>query len=90
MRDHCELVFVEVRSRRPGSLIDPVDTITPTKQRRLARTAQVYLGRHRQYRRWPARFDIVGVSGDPDHPRISWLQNAFTLDDLREARAGRL
>ena len=82
MRDVRELVFVEVRSRRPGSRIDPVETITPVKRRRLAQTAQAYLAAHRRYRRWPARFDVVGVSGDPERPQISWLRNAFTLDDL--------
>ncbi len=90
MRDARELVFVEVRSRRPGSPIDPVETITPVKLRRLAQTAQAYLGVHRRYQRWPARFDVVGVSGDPERPQISWVRNAFTLDDLPLPGAGRL
>lgn len=83
MRDKRELVFVEVRSRRPGSLVDPIETITRTKRRRLAQTAQAYLCAHRHYRHWPSRFDVVGVAGDPERPQITWVRHAFTLDDLR-------
>ena len=77
MRDGATLVFIEVRSRasvsaRHGGALASVDA---AKQRRLARTAALYLtvslGRRGP---WPAcRFDVVAVEG----ASVAWVRGAF-------------
>ncbi|MCK9511427.1 MAG: YraN family protein [Pigmentiphaga sp.] len=77
MREGPRLVFVEVRSRssataRHGGALASVNA---AKQRRLARTAALYLtvslGRRGP---WPAcRFDVVAVEG----ATMAWVRGAF-------------
>lgn len=57
-----ELVFVEVRARKPGALVDAVLSITAPKQRRLSRTIQHYLARYRGSAK-SARFDVLAWDG---------------------------
>jgi putative endonuclease len=57
-----ELVFVEVRARKPGALVDAVASITLLKQRRLARTIEHFLSRYKG----PAqsiRLDVLAWDG---------------------------
>lgn len=71
MRDQACLVFVEVRKRASRDYGGAAASITPAKQRRLMRAAQVYLLR---YRTPPAcRFDVVAIDGE----RLTWLKNAI-------------
>lgn len=42
-----ELVFVEVRSRGPGSWVGGIESVTHAKQRRLRKAVEVYLARYR-------------------------------------------
>ena len=51
------LVFVEVRLRHGGA-IDPIETITGPKQRKVVRTAMAYVARHQITDR-AIRFDVV-------------------------------
>ncbi|MFZ5757834.1 MAG: YraN family protein [Pseudomonadota bacterium] len=74
MTDHTTLAFVEVRWRRAGSTIDALMSVDPHKQRRFARAAAAWLGRHPQQAVMPARFDVVAIDGDD----IRWLRDAFT------------
>jgi putative endonuclease len=71
MREHASLVFVEVRKRASADYGGAAASITPAKQRRLLRAAQVYLLR---YKTPPAcRFDVVAIDG----AQLSWLKNAI-------------
>jgi len=59
--DGATIVFVEVKTRRPGG-VDPIESIGPAKQRRLRRVAASWLAA--QTGRSPARelrFDAVGI-----------------------------
>jgi putative endonuclease len=71
-RDGQELVFVEVRSRASGRYGDALAAIGPTKQRQVARVAQVYLSREQPHFE-VARFDVVAVTGD----EIEHIVDAF-------------
>src|SRR5215471_13773746 len=55
------LCFVEVKGRRSGAFGSPAEAVTLEKQRRIARAAQVYLGRSRRSSRRMCRFDVVCV-----------------------------
>lgn len=71
MHDRSSLVFVEVRKRASSAYGGAAASITPAKQRRLLRAAQVYLLR---YRSQPAcRFDVIAI----ERERITWLKDAI-------------
>jgi putative endonuclease len=65
------LVFVEVRTRAPGSCGGAAASVTSTKRKRLVLAARHYLARLGSP---PAcRFDVVAIDGG----RIEWLRAAF-------------
>ena len=80
------LVFVEVRYRSNSRYGGAAASVTPGKQRKLIRAAQVYLQRHPQHQHRPCRFDGIALSPNPSAPNASapdqvhvqWLPNAFT------------
>ncbi|NWO08424.1 MAG: YraN family protein [Alteromonadaceae bacterium] len=75
--DDGVLVFFEVRFRKADSLVDPISSVSPDKQRRLLRAASFYLHRTGQ---WDAftRIDVVGISpGISANYRIQWIKNAI-------------
>ena len=62
-RDGSEIVFVEVRARKLGSMVSPEESITARKQQRVLRAAEHYLlaqGMHDVA--W--RVDVVAVEVD--------------------------
>lgn len=61
-RDGEVLVFVEVRYRGSTRFGSAAATVGGVKQRKLARAAQHYLGRHPHD--GPVRFDVVALDGD--------------------------
>lgn len=72
MRDGNSLVFVEVRKRATEAFGGAAASITPTKQKRMTRAAQVYL---QSLSTLPAcRFDAVLIEAE----QISWLKNVIT------------
>ncbi len=76
------LVFVEIRYRHSRAPVPPEQTVTTAKQRRIAIAAQHFLSSHARFRDYPARFDVLALSGSLPTPRIRWIRNAFTMDDL--------
>lgn len=60
--DSC-LAFVEVKTRRRGSLDhDGRLAITAQKRRKLWRSAEAFLYTHPRYSEWPCRFDVALVA----------------------------
>ena len=80
-REGNTLVFVEVRYRRHPLYASAASSVTASKQRRIARTAQVYLQRRGWSNRFPCRFDVIayGDSTLANADRMQWLKNAFTM-----------
>ncbi len=75
--DGDTLVFVEVKTRRPGRYGEAIQAVSRTKQRRLVATARCYLRETGQAWR-QVRFDVVAVTSDPAG-RLSarWIRDAF-------------
>ena len=73
-----ELVFVEVRTRRVGGLVGPVESVTGPKQRRVVRAAELYLQVVVGVER-PWRVDIVAVEVDRQGrvSRVEHLRNVL-------------
>lgn len=74
MQDGDVLVFVEVRSRMSSRFGGAAASVTVTKQRRLARAAQVFLKTRWRGPLPRCRFDVVAISPEG----IDWLRDAFT------------
>lgn len=77
VQDKTSLVFVEVRFRKTAAFGGALASVTPSKQRKLRRAAQVYLLNLNQQ---PAcRFDILAISQDAQQQLFveHWIQNAF-------------
>ena len=79
MREAQMLVFVEVRYRRSERFGSAVETVDRHKQRKLVRTAQLYLNMQCFSQCKPCRFDILGitVNGVTQAYRYDWIRNAF-------------
>jgi len=78
MRDGPQVVFVEVRSRVNRRYGRPIETITPTKQKRLLRAAAYYL--QKTACTAPCRFDAVGITSENGVDTVEWINNAFQAD----------
>jgi len=74
--DNGIVVFVEVKSRKPGSLETPEEAMTPQKESFLKRTAEGYLMEHRQEEH-PSRFDLIAIDWDNRKPSIRHLKRIF-------------
>ncbi|MBQ7515418.1 MAG: YraN family protein [Schwartzia sp.] len=71
------LVFIEVKTRRSLRYGAPALAVTPTKQRRIIRTATWYLQQHPPADR-PCRFDVVEVFRTSEGKwHIRQYENAF-------------
>jgi putative endonuclease len=73
-RDGDTLVFVEVRTRTDGRCGTALETITPAKQRRIARVAEFYLTARRAHGA-ACRFDVIGITGE----QVELVRDAFRL-----------
>jgi len=59
-REEAFLLFVEVKTRRRGSVVSGVDAVTPAKQRKIIATALQYLQEHPHEDLQP-RFDVISI-----------------------------
>ena len=57
------LVFVEVRYRTTNTYLRPAHTVDRHKQRKIIRTAALFIARHPRFADCTIRFDVVGVEG---------------------------
>jgi len=81
MTEQKILVFVEVRFRKSSSFGGGLESITPSKQNKLRKTAELYLQQNNQYKN--ARFDVVSMSkntqttSNKQDYTYDWITNAF-------------
>ena len=81
MLDKNMLVFVEVRFRKNNNFGGGLESITAAKQRKLRRTAELYLQQNDKHKN--ARFDVVSMSknnqtsNNKQEYTYDWIKNAF-------------
>ncbi len=74
------LVFVEVRYRQDSKHGSPLETITPSKQRKLLRAVKYYLLKHNLWDA-PCRIDALGMTPSScGEFEFNWQQNAIYDD----------
>ncbi|WOH35845.1 YraN family protein [Thalassotalea fonticola] len=78
MQDQDVLVFIEVKYRKSTSFGEPFEMVSASKQKKICKTAQIYLQKHRlnEYNTF-CRFDVVSIKGPTTSTEITWLKNAF-------------
>jgi putative endonuclease len=74
------LAFVEVKTRRSGSLAPPATAVDWRKRRRIAAAAQVAAARWGRDAR-AFRFDVAAVTWGRDGPVVEHIENAFRLGE---------
>lgn len=75
--DHAgTVVFVEVKTKSDGSFGDPVDEVTPQKQRQIIAMGEYYAA-FCCPPNTPCRFDVVVVDLSSTPPTITVYQDAF-------------
>lgn len=70
------LVFIEVKYRRNARYGYALEAVTPAKQKKIRRTADVYLAKHAQntvFAGVDCRFDVIGI----DDGEITHIEDAF-------------
>jgi len=75
-----ELVFVEVKTRSGNSYGTPFEAVDVNKQRKLVKTAKLYLRFHKQYQDYDYRIDVAAVDIDNKDNPVIILVNA--IEDL--------
>ncbi len=71
------LLFIEVKTRREGTAIRPLDAVGKEKQRLIERGANEWLKRLGR-RSIPWRFDVMEIYvADGEKPRINRIRDAF-------------
>ena len=68
------LVIVEVKYRSGTRYGDPLEAVTPQKQKRICRTTLGYYMAHGYGEEQSCRFDVIGITGDGT---IQHIENAF-------------
>lgn len=74
-----ELVFVEVKTRRSKTFGEAVDSIDRSKQRKLVRTAKLFLKDNSTYQDFDYSIDVAIVDVDNQTPSVIIIPNA--IDD---------
>ena len=84
------LVFVEVRTRQEGALVNPIESIDDMKLAHIMDAAHHYLTARRKGGAF-CRFDIISVrAGGPFRGRVQHYGDAFWTSDERPTRGARL
>jgi len=80
MLERKTLALIEVRYRASDDFGGAAGSVAWFKQRRLIIAAKHLLTTRTDLRRYPARFDVIAVSGASIGERIEWLKAAFVMD----------
>lgn len=77
MQDKDALVFVEVRFRDNDRFGSGAETVTRSKQVKLAKAASYFLLINPAYSQRPCRFDVISIHGKQGNTVFDWIKNAF-------------
>jgi putative endonuclease len=73
-------VFVEVKTRN-DECIDPSEIITVSKQRKIGRAAAFFMMQDTETIDYDCRFDVAIVSFEAAQPIITYIADAFQVDE---------
>ena len=70
------LHFLEVKARHGMNFGGPFEAITPLKRKRIRKTAEWYLAKHKALA-MPCLFGVIGINLGKEPPEIECLTDAF-------------
>ncbi len=76
MLDAACLTFVEVRYRASTAFAPASHTVDQYKQRKLIRTAAMFIAGNNRFSSHTMRFDVVAIEG-PVAETVTWIKDAF-------------
>ena len=77
-KDNDCYVFIEVKTRTSDKFGEPMEAVTPYKQRHVIRSAQSYLMLNQiDENQVEIRFDVIEVKSDNGKNEINHVKNAF-------------
>jgi putative endonuclease len=78
MLDGKSLALIEVRYRSSDDFGGAAASVTWFKQKRIVLAARHLLTTRQELRRYPARFDVVAITGGDWRPtQLDWIKAAF-------------
>lgn len=80
MRDGNDIVFVEVRSRTRVDYGDALESITPSKIKKIIKAATLFLQKKGWLYSVSSRFDVIAIQYHNGQPQLSWIKNAFLAE----------
>jgi len=78
MYDNQTLVFVEVRYRKQNSFGGAVASVDNKKQKKIIKTASLYLQSNNLTDKVACRFDVFAIQGNLANLTYDWIKHAFT------------
>ncbi len=78
LEDNEFLIFAEVRYRKPNSYASGLESIDYRKQRKIIKTAKLFLLQNKKYQNAYCRFDVLSISSYDNKTKIHWIKNAFS------------
>ncbi len=82
-RTRREIVFVEVKTRRTGSILSPEEAVDMRRKERMTRAANIYI--HLKHINLSPRFDIIAVLLPPDIPAEQAKTSDVTITHFEDA-----
>lgn len=76
-----ELIFVEVKTRRPTHFGAPAQAVGRTKQQRIFRTAFLYVQKH-GFEERACRFDVIEILAAGESYTVRHYENAFEFSSF--------
>ena len=67
------VIFIEVKYRRSRAYGGPEGAVTPSKQKKICKSADYFRFQKRMSEDVPIRYDVVAICGEEIH----WIPNAF-------------
>ncbi len=78
MRDGSCLVFVEVHFRSRSAFVRAGESVDLHKQRKLSRSAALFVRQRPRYANSVMRFDVVAIDTDRNgKENVQWIRDAF-------------
>lgn len=77
-KDGDTIVFIEVKARTNDRFGEPMESVTPFKQRHIIRVAEYYMKVNNiDFDETPCRFDVIEVKNDNGKNDINHVEDAF-------------
>lgn len=82
--DEKNILFIEVKLRKPGALRRPAAAVTKAKRDRIVRAAAKYVSEFNPEK--PPRYDVIELVGADGHYEIRHIKGAFFGENTGERK----